>query len=261
MRLVFVTVPLLLVLASCGDRPGGQGQGAPDPLRGRVFLATSVTEDGRPRALVAGTELSVEFTEDGRLIAQAGCNMMQGPVNTAEGKLVVEGGLSMTEMGCDQPRHDQDSFVAALLGASPAWQLTGDRLTITSGTTTLDLAPREAVKPDKALVGTTWVLDTVLEGETASSLPAGAPEVTIVFDDEKVTAITHCNGVGADYTIDGNKIKFTPGPSTLKMCSPEIKRGETAVAEVLVGEATYDISGDRLTITTSFGKGIQLHAR
>jgi heat shock protein HslJ len=259
MRLILVAVPLLLVLASCGQRPAGES--APDPLRGKTFLATSVTDDGKPRALLPDTELSVEFTDDGRLIAQAGCNTMQGPVTTAGGKLELGGELASTAMGCDQARNEQDAFVAEVLRASPSWQLTGDRLTITSGTTTLDLAPRESVHPDKDLVGTTWVLDTLVDGDVASSMAAGAPEVTLVFDGKRATADTHCNGVGAEYTVTGDTIEFTGGVSTKMACAPEIMRGEEAVSSVLNGEVTYEITADKLTLTNTSGKGIQLHAQ
>jgi heat shock protein HslJ len=255
MRLLIV--PLLLLLAACGTRPSSQAP--PDPLRGQEFLATAVTQDGKPRALVPDTEVSVEFTDDGRLIARAGCNMMQGPVDTSDGTLVVD--LEMTAMGCDQARHEQDEFVAKVLGASPSWKLTGSDLTITSGSTTFDLAPRESVNPDKALVGTTWALDTLIDGQTASSMPAGAPEVTLVFDDKQVVAETHCNDLRAEYTIEGDTIEFTAGASTKMSCPPEIMRGETAVSEVLRGKATYEITADQMTLTNSSGKGIQLHAK
>lgn len=257
MRLVFVAVPLLLVLAACGQRAGG-ADSAPDPLRGKTFLATAVTEDGKARELVA--EMSVEFTDDGRLIARAGCNMMQGQVNTADGKLVVDE-LSMTDMGCDPARHAQDSFVAGVLGASPAWQLTDSGLTITSGATTFELAPREAVQPDRELVGTTWELDTLIDGQTASSMAAGAPVVTLVFDDKQVVAETHCNGVSADYTVTGDTIEFKLGMMTKMACEPDIMRGESAVVSVLQGTTSYEITADRLSLMSSSGKGIALHAK
>jgi heat shock protein HslJ len=259
MRLRYVAAPLLLLLAGCGDRPAGQG--APDPLRDREFLATSVTENGQPRALVPNTTLSIRFTDDGRLIADAGCSMMQGPVDTADGKLVIEGGLAMTGIGCDEARHQQDSFVSSVLGGSPSWQLSGDELTITAGTTTVELAPREVVDPDRELAGTTWELDTLIEGDVASSMTAGAPAVTLTFDGGQVTADTHCNGVTGTYTVSGDKLQVEPGPMTKKMCTPEIMRGESAVVDVLQGEVTYEITADRLTLTNSSGKGIQLHAR
>jgi heat shock protein HslJ len=264
MRLRLLAVPLLLVLAGCGERAagaGGPGVPSADPLRGRTFIATAVTEDGRPRELAPDTELSVQFTDDGRLIAQAGCNQMQGEVDTSGGTLSFAEGLSVTEMGCDQARHEQDTFVADVLTATPAWELTGDRFTITAGTTVFDMAPREVVRPDQELVGTTWLLDTLVDGQAASSTTAGAPAVTLVFDGTKVVADTGCNGVTAEYTVAGDVLTFTQGAMTRMMCAPEIMRGETAAVDVLQGEVEYDITADRLTLTHPSGKGLQLRAR
>jgi len=263
MRPKFLVVPLLLLLAGCGARPapaGAPDQTAPDPLRGRTFIATAVTADGKPYTLVADTEVSFEFTDDGRLTVRPGCNMLEGPVDTTGGKLVVDG-LITTDMACDPARMEQDSFVGKVLDASPSWELNGDRLTIKSGSTTFDLAPREAVRPDKELVGTTWVLDTLVDGEVASSMTAGAPEVTLVFDGQRVVADTHCNGVNAAYTMVDNRIVFEPGAMTKMACEPEIMRGETAVYDVLSGEASYKLTDNTLSLTSSSGKGIQLHAK
>lgn len=259
MRSVLLAVPLLLVLAACGQRPAGDaGQSAPDLLRGKTFIATAVTENGKPRDLVA--ELSVEFTDDGRLVARAGCNILGGEVDTSDGKLAIAqyGG---TDMACDPARMDQDNFVSSVLSKSPSWELTGDRLTITSEGTTFDMTSRDAIHPDKALIDTTWVLDTLVDGDVASSMPAGTEPVTLLFDGKKVTADTHCNGVHADYTIDGDTIDFKLGMMTMMACAPEIMQGESAVVKVLDGKVKYEIIADKLTLSNESGKGIQLHAR
>src|SRR5262245_6685841 len=136
MRTVLVAVPLLLVLAACTQRPPGDpGHSEPDPLRGKTFIATTVTEDGTTRDLVG--ELSIEFTDDGRLVARPGCNILEGQVDTSNGTLTLAG-WGTTDMACDQPRMDQDTFVSGVLNKSPSWRLAGDRLTITSRGTTFD---------------------------------------------------------------------------------------------------------------------------
>lgn len=252
-----VAVLLLLVVAGCGARTEAQDGPAPNPLQGKKFVAMAVTDDGKPRELAPKTELSLEFTDDGRLIARAGCNMMQGDVDTGDGTLTVDG-LSMTEIGCDQARHDQDEFVAGVLSANPKWELNDGRFTVRSGTTVFDMAAEEDTVRD--LKGTTWVLDTLIDGETASSTQAGAPAVTLVFDGKKVTADTHCNGYTAEYTISGDTVTFTPGMSTKMACAPEIMAGENAVAGALRDEVTFELTADRLTFTHPSGKGIGLHA-
>jgi heat shock protein HslJ len=97
----------------------------------RVFTSTSVTEHGKPRALVEGTKVELQFTEDGRLLAHAGCNQMQGPVSWDGGRLTVTA-LSTTLMACLTPGLDeQDEWLAGLLGAAPSWRLDGTTLVLT----------------------------------------------------------------------------------------------------------------------------------
>lgn len=253
-----VAVLLLLVVAGCGARTEARDAPAPNPLQGRKFVAMAVTDDGKPRELVPKSELSLEFTDDGRLIARAGCNMMQGNVDTSGGTLTVDA-LSMTEMGCEPALLDQDKFVADVLAANPKWELNDGRFTVRAGTTVFDMTAEEETVRD--LKGTTWVLDTLIDGDTASSMQAGAPEVTLVFDGKKVTADTHCNGYMAEYTVSGDTVTFTPGASTLMACAPEIMAGEQAVANALRDEVTFEIAADRLTFTHPSGKGIGLHAQ
>jgi heat shock protein HslJ len=262
MRQRWLIVGLLVVTAGCGAR--GPAADAPEPaLRGQTFTAGEVTIDGKPHTLVEGTELTVEFTDDGRLIAGAGCNMMQAPVDTADGRLAVGGvdrGLQMTGMGCDKPRHDQDDLIAEVLGATPTWRLSGSELEITSGATTLTFTEQSVAEPDLPLEDTVWLLDTMVDGEVASSVPASVPPVRVTFDGSRVTASTGCNGAGGEYTVDGDTLTVTPGPTTMKACGGDIMLVEYAVQAVLTGDVRFTITADHLTLTHPSGRGIQLRA-
>src|SRR5215218_4106186 len=121
---------LLLALAACGDESSAGGS-----LKGKSYLSTAVTENGQPKQLAPKTRIRLQFTDDGRLIADAGCNSMQSPVSTGNGKLSVED-LATTDMGCDAPRHAQDDWLAKLLQGKPTWKLEADTLTVSSGGTT-----------------------------------------------------------------------------------------------------------------------------
>jgi heat shock protein HslJ len=261
MRLRWLVVGLLVVTAGCGDRGQDAAGDAPvHALRGQTFTAGELTVDGTAHPLVDGTELTMEFTDDGRLVARAGCNTMQAPVDVADGTLTVDGGLAMTGMGCDKPRHDQDDLVAEILAATPTWRLDGPTLEITSGTTTLTFTERSVAEPDRPLRDTVWQLDGMVDGEVASSVPASVPPVLVTFDGKRVTAGTGCNGAGGEYTVDGDTITVTPGPTTLMACAGDIMLVEHAVRAVLDGDVRFDITADRLTLEHPSGKGIQLHA-
>ena len=259
MKLTRVTLVLLLAtgaLAGCGARTGAAGT-PEQPLRGR-FLSGSVTVAGQAHALVAGTRVSLEFTDDGRLVATAGCNTMSGTVRTEDGRLVTDG-LAVTEMGCDPPRHEQDEWLAGILGAKPAWRTDGPTLTITAGDTEIVLTDRESAEPDRELAGPAWAVDTIVDGQTASSLPAGTT-ATIRFGDGRISVDAGCNDASATYTADGDTVRFGPVSNTRRACPPDIMRLETAVLDVIRDEVTVELDGDRLTLTHPSGKGLQLHA-
>jgi heat shock protein HslJ len=258
MRLArFGPLLVLLLVAGCGE-PGPAGSRTPaDPLRGVTFLSDEVTVAGKPHALVNQTRVSLNFTDDGRLIASAGCNTMSGPVRTERGRLAVAE-LSMTELGCDQSRQAQDRWLADVLGERPAWRLDGPELTVRAGDTTLVLTDREVAEPDLSLVETRWTVDTLLDGQTASSVPAGET-ATLVFDDKRVRIDAGCNGGSADYTMTGDRIRFGRANMTLMAC-PDSQL-EAAVLAVVRDTVTFEIDADKLTLNHPSGKGLRLHAR
>lgn len=262
MKLTRVAGPLLVVLLAtgaltgCGARTGAAG--TPDQLLRGQFLSGSTTVSGQPHTLVAGTRVSLEFTDDGRLVATAGCNTMSGTVRTGGGRLETEG-LAVTDMGCDPPRHEQDEWLAEILGAKPAWRKDGPTLTITAGDTEIVLTDRETAEPDRDLAGPAWALDTIIDGQTASSTPAGTT-TTVRFGDGRVSVDTGCNEASATYTADGDTVRFGPVSRTRRACPPDIMRLESAVLDVIRDEVTAELDGDRLTLTHPSGKGLQLHA-
>ncbi|TCO48741.1 heat shock protein HslJ [Kribbella antiqua] len=241
MRMV-VVAGLLLALAGCGDESSASG----GSLKGKTYLSTAVTEDGQPNELVANTRISLHFTDDGRLIADAGCNSMQSPVKTSGGKLSMDD-LAMTGMGCDQPRHAQDDWLSKLLSADPAWKLEGDQLTVSSGGTAISLQDGQTAEPDLALDGTKWILETVITGEVASH-SAGAEKVWITFNGERVTGSTDCNELQGPVARDTTKLTFGEIATTRRACAGDAAVLETALLNGLKGNVTYEIDANRLKL-------------
>ena len=210
------------------------------PLAGQTFTATALPDHG---ALVPGTRIELRFTEDGRLVANAGCNTVSGRVTTAGGRLDTAE-LSITELGCDPPRHEQDQRLSAFLAAAPSWRLDGDTLVLSAAGTTMTLT--RAVSPP--LAGTVWRVDTLIRGAVAGSTPAGA-DATLVFGTDEVTVSGLCNLRAVPYTASGATLTFELGPMTRMACAPEVMRVEDAAVAVLDGQTSYRIDGRTLTIT------------
>lgn len=262
MRLARVIVAsLVLAITGCGARAvESQGPNEQDPLRGRTFLSTEVTEAGKPLALLPRTRVSLTFTDDGRLLANAGCNTLTGQVTTGGGVIGVGDGLAQTDLGCEPKRLQQDTWLSKVLNNKPTWRLDGTRLVLRSQETELVLLDREVADPDRPLAGTTWAVDTLVDGQVAGSTPAAAT-ATLRFGKDEVKIFAGCNSGSAGYTPTGDTIRFADAAMTRMACPPDIMRLEAAVLGVLRGEVTVRIQADRLTLTTPSGKGIQLRAQ
>jgi heat shock protein HslJ len=240
-----LAVPLvLLALAACGDESSAGGS-----LKGKSYLSTAVTENGYAKKLAAKTRIRLQFTDDGRLIADAGCNSMQSPVSTSNGKLSVED-LAMTDMGCDAPRHAQDDWLAKLLQNKPTWKLEADVLTVTSGGTTISLLDRKTAEPDLPLDGTKWTLETVITGEVASH-QAGSEKAWITLSGERITGSTGCNELQGVVARDNNKLTIGDIATTRRACTGDAGALESALLNGLKGEVTYEIDSNRLELRGS----------
>jgi heat shock protein HslJ len=228
-----IVLVALLVLGACGDggdRGGGPGSaGTGSALIGKTFLSSAV--DGRQ--LVAGTELRLTFSDDGTIGASAGCNQFVGELEIEAEALVVTN-LGGTEMGCDPERHAQDEWFTGFLTTQPTWELDDDHLTLTAGGTTIVFTYREVADPDQPLVGTRWVVDTLLEGDAASSVPQGAEAYLEFGDDGKISGDDGCNGFGGTYELDGRQIRITERVQTLRGCTDDKMRVAEAVTAATI---------------------------
>lgn len=252
-----IVLAAILATVGCGSRAAPIEPGAPvaDPgtLGGRTFTSTTITEKGTQRPLAAGTSIQLRFTDDRRLVANAGCNTMSGTVTLAGGRLDAAG-LSITEMGCDPTRHEQDQRLSAFLSGKPAWRLDGENLVLGSADTELVLTEEKA----RPLVGTTWKADTLIQGDVAGSTPAPVA-ATLVFGQDDITVSGLCNLSAVKYRTSGSMITFELGPLTRKACEPEIMTVEQAAVTLFDGEASYRIDTGNLTITKG-DKGLRFTA-
>jgi heat shock protein HslJ len=247
---------VVLLVAGCGGADAGQSA---TPLDGRTFLSTSVKENGQPKELVAGTRLSLTF-DGGKVSASAGCNSLFGDLAADGGKLVV-GQMGGTDMGCDKPRHDQDAWVSEFLMSDPAYRVDGDTLVLTSAKAEITLKDRKVVTPDKPLMSTRWQVESLIEGDSVSSVPVGEKAYVVIADDGTVNGSTGCNQFGASAVEANGKITFSAVRTTKMACPGGGDTLERAVLKVLGGgPLAWRIDADRLTLTAATGAGLDFRA-
>jgi heat shock protein HslJ len=257
------TLTALTALAACAEPvPLPAGPGAPladEWPQDRTFLSTSVTENGVPRALIEGTRIRLSFHEESRISGNAGCNHVGGTAHLRDGRLVVTD-MAMTEMACPGGRMDQDSWVFEFLGSSPTMRLSGDGLTLTGDTMTIVLMDRRVADPDRPLAGTRWVVDTIFDGEVASSVPQEAPAVLVIEAGGAFQATTGCAGgeLRGTASVSSSAVTFTVTGQT--PCTGQANDLDEAVRATLSGERSYEITARSLRLLGPGGSGLGLNA-
>ncbi len=268
---------LVLVVAACGDDssdratvPPVTDTSAPDgdvagDVTGDVTGANlegawdvvAIELDGRSVALLA--DWPVTMTIDGDQIGgTAACNGHGGAVaidGDEPGSFAV-GDLAQTEMACvDVGVMQIESDFLVALGRVDSYEVGGGLvLRGADGTTVIELRPQPELDGAE-LTGTTWVLDTVTVGGSASTSEAMTDVVLEFGDDGTLTGFAGCRQVTGAWQLDGDLIQVPPLAldGHVDRCSPDAADIEQGVAAVLETGTRVTIDGDRLTLSPGGG--------
>jgi heat shock protein HslJ len=215
--------------------------------------------------LVAGTSVALTF-EGERLSTNAGCNTASGAYRIADSVLQIGGEWASTLKGCAPELEAQDQWLAEFLDDAPSVALDGDVLTLTGADGGEVVITLEAGGADAAaLIGTTWMLNSVLDGSSASSVPAGVdPPTMTIGEDGMAELFTGCNrgssAVGTTTTERGELLTFSPVRLTKMACEAGAAELEGVVLAVLESQPAFEIVGDKLTLTAPDETGLEFRA-
>ncbi len=238
---------VLVLLAGCAERGGGS---PPSDVRGEWELIDG-TSDGAPlpRPVTGRATLSLE---SGQLGGVSFCNHYSGTYRLDGTALQVDG-LGGTEMGCEPDVMAAESaYLAALAGVAQA-RLEDEELILTGDDVTLRFG-RVPPVPTSELAGTDWVLDTLVEGETVSSVAGGS---TLRLDaDGRAGGTTACRTFSGAWTVVGDELTVTDLVTDDRACPEQIQRQDEHELAVLGGVMTIEITENRLTLTGPDGNGL-----
>lgn len=243
---------MLMPLAACGYDSSGSdasSDASPTPvigadLAGRTFVSTSVTGF----ELIDGTEIRIAFEED-HLSASAGCNTV-GSAYTVENGLISVSEPSATLMACDPQLMAQDDQLIGFLTDDPTITVSGDVLTLAGADVTVEMQEESGEGNGAPLVGTTWTLDSIVDGDSASSVPTGVEPPTLEISDAgQASVFTGCNRGGASVEVGDATLTFGPLGLTKMACSDDATAVEATVTSIIDGKVDYSINGDGLTVS------------
>jgi len=207
-----------------------------------------VTEEGKSIALVPGTKVRVGFSNNS-VSASAGCNNMSGEYRL-EGEKLVVGELAISAMGCPTNLGKQDQWLADLLTAGPTLVVDGDNLVLTTDTTEVTFLDRDQAEPDQPLEEITWTLTTVIDGDVASSVPAGM-DTTLLFDKNGTFTFSDgCNSGGGKYSVERDTMKLSQVISTAMACDTTKEHSDvTAAIDAMFRADSITFSVDHTTLS------------
>ena len=191
---------------------------------------------------------TLDFQPAGIVSIKADCNMVTGQYTIEGDALTIVLGPS-TMAFCGEESLDRQYLAALSLVAT--YVLDGDALTLGLKE---DMGEMQFVSPESAaqvvdpLAGTTWQWTGLVETAPAAQSAVPNPEsYTLSFEPQGLVSIkADCNMVSGVYTVDGDALTITLGPSTLAFC------GETSADQIyltaLAQVDTYTLADTALTL-------------
>ena len=241
---------LMLLLSGCSLLSGS----GTTSLDGEWLLQAG-TNQGQAVPIVAGSKITLKI-DGNQAGGSAACNLYGGTIQV-NGSSIAISALSMTEMACQENvMASESAYLAALPRATMAAR-SGNGLLLTGPQVEL----RFTLVPEVAnanVVGTTWLLESLITGEAVSST-VGERVTLQLSGDGRLTASTGCRDVTGSYSISDGQVQVTLDPYDTIGCAAEVGDQDEHILEVLSHGFGISVDGDRLTLAAG-DKGIGYRA-
>jgi heat shock protein HslJ len=207
-------------------------------------------------SVIAGTEITLSFDEEGRIAGSAGVNSYFTSYEVS-GNALTFGTIGTTMMAGPEDAMKQESTFLKLLSETTAFSGVGDELKLWDANGTVLLVFTKVVPPaPESLTGTTWILDSYNGGNGAIVSVITGTEISLSLNkDNEISGSAGCNTYFGSYETDGAALSFGMIGATLMFCDEPkgTMEQETAYLNLLEIAAYYGITGDQLVVEDAEG--------
>jgi heat shock protein HslJ len=257
-KILGMTILAALLAGACGDADTVTGAGSADSAS--VYDEWVLVEGPVPDVALGVTTLRIDV--DGGAGGATACNGYFSDVGV-DGDRWLATGFGVTEMGCEPDRMDAQSQYLAVLVAMTRVSVSASTLELSSADGDDVLRFDRVIPPaDSDLVGTTWVLESLVEGDAVSSTMGEAEDATLVLGaDGSVSGTDGCGSLSGSYETDGEEIRWTVIIDPDTACRERFAAQSGHIRDVLSMPTAYEIDGPRLILTAPSGSGLDYRDR
>jgi len=248
MALASATIFLLTACASSGSN---------QELTGGIWLLTELN-GAEP---IAGTTLTAEFDEDGRVGGSSGCNSYNTTYILDGNKLTFGEQVASTMMACPDPIMKQEGEFHQALADTATYEIKDDELVL-SDSSGNEIARFEVI--EQSLGDSSWQVISYNNGKEAVVSVIIGTEITANFgEDGQLTGNAGCNNYSTKYETQGDNISIETAEFTEMAClEPEgVMEQEQLYLAALETADTYKIEGMTMEMRTSKGSRVATFQR
>ena len=212
--------------------------------------------DGDAVPLVDGFPITLSFTDEG-VGGTAACNGYGGMYDIA-GDQITFSELIWTEMACmpEGVMESEQTYLESLLLVD-MFSMSDDSLILGGERVELVFEALPPI-PTAELTGTVWVLESLVDGESVSSVN-GERATLELFTDGSMLGSTGCRTLDGNYMVSGAEVVMTEMTSHGE-CPAELEAQDSHVVTVLGDGFRAVVDGQLLTLSSSGDLGLGYRA-
>lgn len=246
-RLFAIGLALAALVPAAFAAPGHD-----DTLAGTSWQLVSYGTGDAPTPALDGHAVTLQFTTDGQLAGNGGCNLYNGSYSVDNGALTVSPVVSTRRACIDDPVTQQESAYLALLQAAKSYTLDGGRLILTTSD-----GQQITFSATPALIGTQWQLVSYGMGDAPTPVIDGSSVTLTLNGKGQALGNGGCNSYSAAATLDGDTLTLSNVAGTKMACADAaVTQQESAFFTALASVTRYTLSGDTLTLWTDDNQAI-----